>query len=263
MIPRQQASDLQLFLPTLLLLLLLLPTTTLVNGSNNNPFMLSLSRSSPDGDDDGDLGMYKDDLALVPTMSLSRYFDDIINGNESATMATVDGTREIIWPLPEVTMHRFPHRFGAAEDAAIARWVHQRSSAASASSAATAAWVAKTASAWASNVRHSQGCHAGMTCFWRDLLLPPTLARRTTLTLESTWERGGCCSLKDLSVSSSSQSSYRGPSDSAMCFLSPPAAASKHSITVPFPSPFSAASDAELRDHISVRSIKKLATCPP
>ena len=47
---------------------------------------------------------------------------------------------------------------------------------------------------------------------------------------------------------------YQGIQDEDLCFLRPPPNEARHALALPFPSPFSAVSASELRDHVDVRT---------
>ena len=151
----------------------------------------------------------------------------------------------VVWAGPEGHLHTAPWKFGHAEGGSAEKLRPCRG------------WFATEGA-----------CFAGMDCFWRDVV-HPGLARRTTVSLESTWERGYCDaaireSMSDSSSSSSGSSSRRGSAvastssyytsdgdDEAFCFLLP-RSGNGHTFTVPYPSAFAASSAEELTNHLQL-----------
>ena len=264
------------------------------------------------------LGMYKHDLASVPTSSVWRYFAAVgigINGDLQQALHSQNawfgrnGTRaflmealvqnklpgfSLVWAGPEASMHREPYRFGVAEATSVARWTRAQAKPGAKERSRDEEY---TAAEWSRTVRAGMACHAGMNCFWRDVFAipqhqsiiatdttdetryrrkkdveeaplsvstsygkdgPRLLAKKTILSLEPTWERGGLGRSErkrreaHQPDDAKQESSMGGVAAEELCFLTPPPGERRHAIAIPFPSPFSASDEDELRDHINM-----------
>jgi len=147
----------------------------------------------------------------------------------------------VVWAGLEGHLHAAPWKFGHAEGGSAEKVRPCRG------------WYAT-----------ESACVAGMDCFWRDVV-HPSLARRTTVSLEPIWERGHCdvAMRESMSVSGSSSSSRGGAAastsshytsdgdDDALCFLLP-RSGNGHTFIVPYPSAFAASSADDLTNHLQL-----------